>query len=82
VGLLPPQLIGPRLVPRIDLCLQILALRQQRRIFRRELAEQRREIGPETVLVQPRAGKRLRFDEIDETGIDGQAVAVEEISHV
>src|SRR3546814_15703805 len=64
-------------VPRVDLDLQILALDEQRRILRREFAEQPGEIAPESVGVESRPRQCTLFDEIGQSRIDGQAGAVE-----
>src|SRR3546814_15176059 len=68
-------------VPRVDLDLQILALDEQRRILRREFAEQPGEIAPESVGVESRPRQCTLFDEIGQSRIDGQAGAVEKFGH-
>src|SRR3546814_17556853 len=70
---------GSGVVPGVDVCLQFFAPGEQRGIVGREAGGQRREIRPETVRVEPGAGKRLLFDEACEARIDGQAVAVKKI---
>src|SRR3546814_11651532 len=72
---------GSGVVPGVDVCLQFFAPGEQRGIFGREAGEQRREIRPETVRVEPGAGKPLLFDEACEARIDGQAVADKNIGH-
>ena len=57
-------------VPGIDLCLQIVALCQQRAVAGREFAEQRGKTLPESACIPPERGKDIGFDEGGQRRVD------------
>jgi len=63
VGRLVPDRAGVRLVPRVQLLLELLATGQQRPVAGCELPQDLLEATPERRLVDPAAGQRLVADE-------------------
>src|SRR5690606_12491860 len=68
-------------VEGVDPTLEIIALGEQGRVFRRESGKDRRRAGPEGRRVDVGAGKRALFDEGGEWLRDLEARLVDHIAH-
>jgi hypothetical protein len=68
-------------MPRVELLLQPVSLRQQRAVFRRQLVDQRREPFPKVPGVDAGTGQQLVRDEAIEVGRDVQTVPVDAFTH-
>ena len=74
-------LAGTRLVPGVDLRLQVVAFGQQGAVDRRQVVDNRRQTGPEGGGIDTATGQGLVHDETIKAGVDGQAVGFNAIGH-
>ena len=62
--------------PFVDARLQRVAVGEKLAVAGREVVQQRRQVAPEAVRLQPRAGKRFPLDEVPQLGRHKETVKI------